>query len=55
MEPAEPFDRSESMRLHVSDVVTFMADLMTSFHGQIVLLIFGAIGILMLRGPSGRI
>jgi hypothetical protein len=43
------------MRVHFSDIVQFMADLMASAHGQIVLLVLGVIGILMLRGPSGRI
>jgi hypothetical protein len=43
------------MRVTISDLIEFMADLMASSHGQIVLLIMGIIGVLMLRGPSGRI
>jgi hypothetical protein len=43
------------MRVSFSEIIDFMANLMASSHGQIVLLTIGVIGILMLRGPSGRI
>lgn len=39
----------------VERLFKFAADLMASTHGQMVLLGMAIFGILMLRGPSGRI